>query len=57
MPPTVKDCTEAEAMREIGNAALTYEKTIRLADDDGKFYNTINYRHYNKKRKSKPPEV
>ena len=51
LPPTIKDCTEAEAMREIGSAALTYEKTIKLVNDDGKTCNIINYRHYNKKRR------
>lgn len=51
VPPVIKDCTEAEAMREIGNAALTYEKTIQIIDDSGKTCNVINYRHYNKKRK------
>lgn len=56
VPPVIKDFTEAEAMREIGNAALTYEKTIQIIDDSGKTCNIINYRHYNKKRKSKPPE-
>lgn len=53
VPPTVTDCTNAEAMQKVGNAALTYEKTIKLTDDDGKTCNVINYRHYNKKRKSK----
>lgn len=52
VPPTVKDCTEAEAMQEIGGAALTYEKTIKLVGDDGKVCNVINYRHYNKKRRA-----
>lgn len=56
VPPVIKDFTEAEAMQEIGNAALTYEKTIQIVDDSGKTCNIINYRHYNKKRKSKPPE-
>lgn len=51
MPPIVKDCSNAEAMQEIGNAVLTYEKTIKLVDNDGNTCNVINYRHYNKKRK------
>jgi hypothetical protein len=51
VPPTTTDCTNADAMREIGNAALTYEKTIKIIDDNGKTCNIINYRHYNKKRK------
>ena len=51
VPPRITDCTNAEAMREVGNAALTYEKTIKIVDDSGKSCNVINYRHYNKKRK------
>lgn len=53
MLPTVTDCTNAEAMIEVGNAALTYEKTIKIVDDNGNVCNIINYRHYNKKRKPK----
>lgn len=56
VPPTVTDCSNAEAMQVVGNAALTYEKTIQIIDDSGKTCNIINYRHYNKKRKSRPPE-
>lgn len=37
-------------MQEIGNSVLTYEKTVKIAGDDGTIYNIINYRHYNKKR-------
>lgn len=48
-PPIVKGCTYAEAMQEMGNAVLTYEKTVKIAGDDGTIYNIINYRHYNKK--------
>lgn len=50
-PPIIKECTYAEAMQEIGSAVLTYEKTIKISGDDGTVYNTINYQHYNKKRK------
>lgn len=50
-PPIVKECTNAEAMQEIGNAGLTYEKTIRITNDNGDVYNIINYRHYNKNRR------
>lgn len=53
VPPTITNCINAEAMREVGNAALTYEKTIKIVDDDGKTCNIINYRYYNKKRKPK----
>jgi hypothetical protein len=50
--PEVKQCTEAEAMKEIGDAPLTYQKTICVGSSDGKSYNTINYRQYNKARKA-----
>lgn len=51
VPPKITDCTNAEAMQKNGDAALTYEKTIKIVDDGGKTCNVINYRHYNKKRK------
>ena len=50
-PPVIKEYTYAEAMQEIGNATLTYEKTIKISSEDGTVYNIINYRHYNKKPK------
>lgn len=59
-PPVIKECTNAEAMQEIGCANLTYEKTIRITNDNGEVYNVINYRHYNKNRrinKSSPVET
>lgn len=49
--PTVKECTYAEAMKEIGDSIPTYEKTIKLVDENEKVCNIINYRHYNTKRK------
>lgn len=48
--PEVCEMTEAEAMRELGSAALTYEKTVQLSDD-GNIINQINYRHYNNLKK------
>lgn len=51
LPPIIKECTYTEAMQEIDNAVLTYEKTVKIVSDDGKVYNTINYQHYNKKRR------
>lgn len=48
-PPIIKECTYAEAIQEIGNSVLTYEKTVKISGDDGTIYNIINYRHYNKK--------
>lgn len=50
VPPEIINCSYAEAMKEIGNCALTYEKTIKISDDNGKICNIINYRHYNKNR-------
>lgn len=52
--PTVFECTEEEAMRLVGPAALTYEKTIRLMDENnGNIINVINYRQYNSVAKNK----
>lgn len=50
--PDTYQTTETEAMKELGGAVLTYEKTIQLSDD-GKVINTINYRHYNALKKEK----
>lgn len=41
-----------KAMQEVKGQALTFEKTIRLTEDD-KIINIINYQHYNKIAKSK----
>lgn len=51
VPPTLQSCTNAEAMQKVKDAALTYEKTIKVTDDSGNICNIINYRHYNKRRK------
>lgn len=50
--PETYETTEAEAMKELDGAVLTYEKTIQLSDD-GKIINQINYRHYNALMKEK----
>lgn len=48
--PVITECTESEAMRFVGNAPLTYEKTIRLYNEIGhETVNVINYRQFNKK--------
>lgn len=47
--PIVTECTEGEAMEIVGDAPLTFQRTIRVKDDDEKTLNIINYRHYNKK--------
>jgi hypothetical protein len=51
IPPSIKDCTHAEAMRDIGNAPLIHEQTIKVIDDSERVCNVINYRYYNKNRK------
>ena len=40
-------------MEKVDNAILTYEKTIRISNCDGKTINIINYRNYNNIKKSK----
>ena len=49
--PEVVECTEAEAMKKIGDAPLTFERTIKVMDDNGQRFNVINYRQFNKARK------
>lgn len=49
--PVVSWTTEAEAQEVIGDAPLTYEKTIRVTDGAGDTLNIINYRQYNRNRR------
>jgi hypothetical protein len=50
--PAVFECTEDEAMQLVGSAPLTYEKTIKLTDENnGSVVNVINYRQYNEAAK------
>ena len=46
--PTVYETTEEQAMQEVKDAVLTYEKTVQLSYDNGRIINRINYRHFNK---------
>lgn len=54
--PEVMNCTEAEAMETVGNAPLTFERTIKITDDSGQGFNIINYRQFNKARKAVQPD-
>lgn len=44
--PIINTMTEEEAQKIVGNAPLTYEKTIQVVDGVGEVRNTINYRTY-----------
>lgn len=44
--PIINTMTEEEAQKIVGNAPLTYEKTIQVVDGAGEVRNTINYRTY-----------
>ena len=46
--PTVSTMTEKEAQKIVGDAPLTYEKTIQVVDGAGKVRNTFYYRTYTK---------
>lgn len=48
--PEVYKTTEGEAQAVIGDAPLTYEKTVAITGEDGAVQNIINYRQYNKKK-------
>ena len=53
LKPTIYKTTEKEAMEKVDNSILTYEKTIRISNYDGKTINIINYRNYNNIKKTK----
>lgn len=46
--PQVYKTTERKAREIVGDAPLTYEKTIELIDEAGEVQNVINYRQYNR---------
>lgn len=46
--PVTEDCTWKEAQEVIGDARLTYEKSICIEDDAQGFINKISYQQYNK---------
>ena len=46
--PQVYKTTERKAREIVGDAPLTYEKTIELTDEAGEVVNCINYRQYNR---------
>lgn len=52
LKPEIIECCNAEALEMIKSAPLTYEKTIAIKNSDGETVNTINYRQFNRKRKS-----
>ena len=46
--PQIIECSKAEAMKIIGSATKTFEKTIQLTDAAGEILNKINYQYFNK---------
>lgn len=46
--PVIFKTTEVEAQAMVGDAPLTYEKTIQVTDEAGETRNIINYRQYTK---------
>ena len=46
--PEVVKTTEREALAAVGDAPLTYEKTISITDEAGEVKNIINYRTFTK---------
>lgn len=50
--PTIQQTTEAKAQKIVGNAPLVYEKTFTHLDDEGKVTNFINFRQYNRAKRS-----
>lgn len=50
--PVIYKTTEATAQRITEHAQKIYEKTISIADEEGKIKNIINYRQYKKQQRS-----
>lgn len=48
--PITEKMLHYQAMEKVKGQALTFEKTIKLTEDE-KFINIINYKHFNKKTK------
>lgn len=49
--PVVSYESEKNAQKKISGGTLTFERTIKLTDNDSDYVNHINYRYYNKIRK------
>ena len=49
--PVVSYESEKIAQKKISGGTLTFERTIKLTDNDSDYINHINYRYYNKIRK------
>jgi len=47
--PLVEQLLEHDIKEKVSAGTLTFQKTIKISDDDG-YENTINYRYYNMKR-------
>lgn len=50
--PVIYQTTEAKAQKIVGTAPLVYEKTFTHLNDDGEIINFINFRQYNKAKRS-----
>lgn len=53
--PTIYKVTEEEAQSFVGDAPLTYEKTVTVVDGAGEIQNVVNYRTYNRKKQAENP--
>lgn len=47
--PIVEELIEHDIKEKVSAATLTFQKTIKVSNDDG-YENIINYRYYNMKR-------
>lgn len=48
--PTVYKVTEEQAREYVGDAPLTYEKTVAVTDGSGEIQNVVNYRTFTRKK-------
>lgn len=49
--PEIQLCTFSQALEQVSNAKLTFERTVQIIDEQGHVVNTISYRRYNRNPK------
>lgn len=53
--PKLYKVTEEQARAYVGDAPLTYEKTVAVTDGAGEIQNVVNYRTYIRKKQAENP--
>lgn len=49
--PDISYVLQKDAIKKVSSAKLTYESTVKITDETRNFFNTLNYKYYNKIKK------